>query len=170
VSVIVLQGKPEAVRISNGSSAEGNLIMAEISEAIAQQLEKITPTSLDDVIRTNKDRARLYLSTEAELAALQGTISNGTVTGEIADWCFITFALSESQWSGVSLIGFNEAEHSSWMTSMVIAINDSTVLTKSGSTYTLVGESSTEPDLFHICATLNHWGLGQRLGVPPIFF
>lgn len=138
--------------------------------AIVQQLEQITPKSLDDIIRTNRDKARMYLSTEAELAALQGAIPIGLVKGKISHWSFITFFLTEKNWAGVYLTGFNAAENSSWMTSMVTAINGTAVLTKSGSIYIFDGEPSTEQDLPFICATLNLWGAGQHFGVPPLFF
>ena len=137
---------------------------------IAQQLEQITPKSLDDIIRTNRDKARLYLSTGAELAALQGAIPIGLVKGKISHWSFITFFLTKKNWAGVYLTGFNAAENSSWMTSMVTAISRTAVLTRSGSIYTLVGEPSTEQDLPFICATLNLWGVGPDFGVPPLFF
>lgn len=137
---------------------------------IAQHLEQITPKSLDDIIRTNRDKARMYLSTEAELAALQGPIPIGLVKGKISHWSFITFFLTKKSWAGVYLTGFNAAENSSWMTSMVTAISGTAVLTRSGSIYILVGEPSAEQDLPFICATLNGWGVGQDFGVPPLFF
>lgn len=137
---------------------------------LAQQLERIIPKSLDDIIRTNRDKARLYLSTEVELAALRGPIPIWPVKGRISHWCFISFFLTEEHWACVNLTGFNEDEQSSWMTSQVMAISGSAVLTRSGSIYTLAGESSTEPDLQHICATLNLWGVGQHSDVPPFIF
>lgn len=144
--------------------------MKDVRDDIVQQLKEITPKSLDDILRTNRDQARLYLSTEAELAALQGPIPIGLAKGNIGHWSFITFFLNKTNWAGIYLTGFNEAENSSWMTSMVTAICDSAVLTTSGSIYILVGEPTTEPDLPFICATLNGWGVGQNFGVPPLFF
>lgn len=144
--------------------------MNDVPESIVQQLEMITPNSLDDIIRTNREEAKLYLSMEAELAALRRPIPIGPVKGRITHWCFVTFFVTGESWAGVSLTSFNAAENSSWMTSVVTAISGTTVLTKSGSIYILVGEPTTEPDLPYICATLNSWGVGQRLGVPPFFF
>ncbi|MBI5922079.1 MAG: hypothetical protein HY847_10605 [Betaproteobacteria bacterium] len=144
--------------------------MKDVPDNILQQLQEITPKSLDDIIRTNRDKAKLYLSTEAELTALQGPMPIGLVKGNISHWSFITFFLTQKSWAGVYLTGFNEAENSSWMTSAVTAINRTAVLTRSGSIYILVGEPSTEPDLPFICATLNGWGVGQHFGVPPLFF
>lgn len=144
--------------------------MKDVSESIVQQLEIITPKSLDDIIRRNREKAKMYLSTEAELAALQGPMPIGPVKGRITHWCFVTFFITGENWAGVSLTGFNAAENSSWMTSVVTAISGDAVLTKSGSIYILVGEPTTEPDLPYICATLNSWGVGQLLGVPPFFF
>jgi hypothetical protein len=56
------------------------------------------------------------------------------------------------------------------MTSFITGVDDRKVTTNSGSLYELVGDSTTDVDLEHICATLNLWGLGPKLGVLPIFF
>lgn len=70
----------------------------------------------------------------------------------------------------IYLTGFNDAERSSWMTSLVVAIDGDAVATKSGSLYKLKGDKSEILDLPYICATLNGWGVGQLFGVPPFFF
>ncbi len=132
--------------------------------------EHDAPASLDDVIRTNRDHTRLYLSTAAELAALRGAIPSQPIKGEIGDWCFITLLISETQERFLYLTGTNLADHSSCMTSKVTVINGHAAMTKSGSIYALAGDPSTAPDLPYICATLNLWGIGPRFGVPPYFF
>ncbi len=138
---------------------------------IVQQLEQIIPKSLDDIIRSNREKVRLYLSTETELDALKGAVPIQRFKGEISNWAFITFFLTESGgFPMVYLTGFNKAENSSWMTSLVTAIHGEAVATTSGSLYRLIGERTSTPDLEHICATLNTWGIGPMFDVPPFFF
>lgn len=128
------------------------------------------PVSLDDIIRKNRGSTRLYLSTAAELAALQGTLPDRPAKGEITDWCFITLLISETRDAFVYLTGAHQADHSSCMTSKVTLLDSTAAMTKSGSIYTLRGDPSTTPDLPYICATLNLWGIGPRFGVPPFSF
>jgi hypothetical protein len=137
---------------------------------IENALEHLLPGTLDEVIRADRDKAQLYFSTDSELAALCSHVPLGPATGQISNWAFITFHVAVTQESFVYLVGFNKAENSSWMTSFVTGIDDRKVTTKSGSLYELVGYSTIDVDLEYICATLNLWGLGPRLGVPPIYF
>lgn len=139
-------------------------------DTVEQQLERMMPTSLDDVIRTNRDAVKAYLSTDAEIAALKGAVPIQYVKGEISHWAFITFFITKKALPMVYLTGFNAAERSSWMTSLVVAIDGDAVATTSGSVYKLVGKKSEELDLPFICATLNGWGAGKLLGVPEFFF
>ena len=139
-------------------------------EDIAQQLEQMIPKSLDGIICTNRDRVKAYLSTNAEIEALRGGVPIQAVTGELSDWAFITFFLAKQGLPMIYLTGFNEAKSSSWMTSLVVAIDGDAVATKSGSLYLLKGDKSEILDLPYICATLNGWGVGKKLGVPPFFF
>jgi len=139
-------------------------------ESITRQLEQIEPKSLDDIIRTNRDMVKAYLSTDVEIEALKRPIPIAFVRGELFDWAFITFFMTENELPMIYLTGFNRAERSSWMTSLVVAIEGDVVATTSGSVYKLKGGKSDKLDLHHICATLNGWGVGQKLGVPQFFF
>lgn len=133
-------------------------------------LENLMPSSLDDIIRKNRDEARFYESTEAELAALHGVVPIMAVTGRLINWRFITFLFVETNTPMVNLVGYNVDAQSSWMTSLVVAIQGTFVQTKSGSLYQLEGEPSSDLDLPYICATLNLWKVGPHFGVPAIFF
>lgn len=133
-------------------------------------LDQLMPTSLDDIIRSNRDRMRLYRSTDDELNALRMPLPTSRDKGVISHWCFITIAQLGEVSPQVCLTGYNAAERSSWMTSQVTGISGNAVATRSGSLYLLEGESSTELDLPFICATLNGWGIGQHFGVPAFFF
>ncbi len=128
------------------------------------------PASLDDIIRTNRDSTRLYLSKATEIAVLQGPIPDRPAKGIITDWCFITLLVSQTGEAFVYLIGSHQTDHSSCMTSKVTLISDKAAMTKSGSIYSLAGNPTTTPDLPYICATLNLWGIGPRFGVPPYLF
>lgn len=139
-------------------------------EDIAQQLEKMIPKSLGDIICTNRDRVKAYLSADAEIEALKGGVPIQAVKGELSNWAFITIFLTKQGLPMIYLTGFNGAENSSWMTSLVVAIDGNFVATKSGSLYKLKGDKSEILDLPYICATLNGWGVGRLLGVPPFFF
>ena len=141
-----------------------------IDESLKQALEPLMPKSLDDIIRSNREKARLYLSTEAALDALPAPVPPGPITGTLSAWAFITTYFTDPGVAMVNLTGFNDAENASWMTSQVMAIDGDRVFTRSGSHYRLEGERSDILDLPYICATLNSWGVGQRLGVPPFFF
>lgn len=138
--------------------------------AIEQALEQLLPKTLDEIIRANRDKAQLYLSTNDELGPMRSPVTFGAITGQISNWAFITFHIVETKVSFVHLVGFNKGENSSWMTSFVTGIDDRKVMTNSGSLYELVGDSTSDVDLEYICATLNLWGLGPNLGVPRIFF
>lgn len=139
-------------------------------EFVVQQLEQMIPKSLDDIIRTKRDQVKAYLTTTAEIEALKGIVPIQFVKGELSNWAFITFFLTKKGLPMVYLTGFNSAERSSWMTSLVVAIDGDAVATKSGSVYKLKGDKSEILDLPYICATLNGWGLGRTLGVPQFFF
>ena len=139
-------------------------------DPLKQALQELIPKSLDDVIRSNRDKAKLYLSTDAELDALRAPVPPGPLTGTLSAWAFITMFVTDPGVAMVNLTGFNEARNSSWMTSQVMAIDGEMVLTRSGSHYRLEGERSDILDLPFICATLNGWGVGRILGVPHFFF
>jgi hypothetical protein len=64
---------------------------------IEQALEQVLPKTLDEIIRTNRDRAQLYFSTSDELDPLHSPGAFGPVTGQISNWAFITFHIVETQ-------------------------------------------------------------------------
>lgn len=135
-------------------------------DSLAHTVERLVPQSLDDIIRLNREKAQLYLSTNEELDILRGPVVTGATKALISNWAFITMHLSECGSNFVYLVGCNQTERCSWMTSFVTGIDDRTIMTKRGSLYELVGEGNSDVDLPHICATLHHWKLGAFLGVP----
>ena len=139
-------------------------------DAITEALIDIRPKSLDDIVRKNRDKLRIYASTEEELRALHAPVPIQAATGVISHWSFITLFFAESKKPVIHLHGYNAAERSSWMTSIVVATQGNVVATRTGSLYILEGERSEEQDLAYICATLNMWGVGQGFGVPALIF
>jgi hypothetical protein len=140
------------------------------TDTLEEQLKQLLPKSLDDIIRTNRDKVQLYFSRDDEIEALRRPLLDGQIKAQVSDWAFITLHFSESQDSLTYLVGFNQTAHCGWMTSFVTGIGHGMVTTKSGSIYELVGASTQDVDLVHICATLHKWGVGQSLVVPHIFY
>lgn len=139
-------------------------------DTLEEQLTQLLPRSLDDIIRANRDKVQLYFSRDDEIDALRHSLLEGRIKAQVSDWAFITLNFSESQDSLVYLVGFNQTEQCSWMTSFITGIGHGKVATKSGSIYELVGASTLDVDLLHICATLHQWSVGRSLGVPHIFY
>lgn len=137
---------------------------------LKEQLTQLLPQSLDDIIRASRDKVQLYFSNDNEIDALRCPLPDGQIKAQISGWAFITLHFSESQESLVYLVGFNQTEQCSWMTSFVTGIGHGVVTTKSGSIYALIGPSTLDVDLVNICATLHQWGVGRQLGVPHFFY
>lgn len=139
-------------------------------ETLEEKLTHLLPQSLDDIIRANRDKVQLYFSTDDEINPLRGPVLEQAIKAQMSDWGFITLHFAESRMSLVYLVGFNQTEQCTWMTSFVTRIGAGKVTTKSGSTYELMGNSTLDVDFLHICATLHLWGVGRSLGVPHIFY
>lgn len=138
--------------------------------ALEDKLTQLLPQSLDDIIRSNRDKAELHFSTDEEINPLCGPTIGGPIKGRIANWAFITFRIAETQQNLVYLVGFNQTENCTWMTSVVTGIRNGKVTTARGSIYELVGDSTLDIDLMHICATFHLWGVGPYLGIPHVFY
>jgi hypothetical protein len=139
-------------------------------DTLAEKLAYLVPTSLDDIIKVNRDRLQLYLSTTEELEALRCETPSKPVKATISAWSFITLNYSEVKKKAIVLAGFNQDQHCTWMTSAVTGIDGNRVTTYSGSLYEFVGDSTTDVDLLHVCAMLHRWGIGPLFGVTHIFY
>jgi hypothetical protein len=139
---------------------------------LAEKLEALVPKSLDDVIRKNRDRAKIYLSTAEEIAALHASdlLLNqpSSIKGILRDWSYVTIKVGKMP--GVFLLGYSITASRSLCTSLVVGIADNLVRTRSGSLYKLEGPATDQPDLLHLCSQLWNWGVGESLGVPHIFY
>ncbi|WP_018077073.1 hypothetical protein [Thiobacillus denitrificans] len=144
-------------------------------DTVEEQLKQLLPESLDDIVRENRDKLRLALATEAELKNLQTSLSGASVRHSLTQWDILMLHVTEGgrKVSSPRLIGKLSETGESWMTSHVLSIDTEHGLVQTrNSVYRIVGPRAEEKDLdlLRVCGSLNEWGLGQRFGVPPIFY
>ncbi len=141
-----------------------------------EMLENLIPKRLDDIIRINRDKCRLALATEKELEALESSLSDLPVRYALTKWQIVMIHITSDnglQTTSPRLIGRLVDSGQSWMTSYVVSIDMSNGLIQTkNSGYRVIGEriEEAELDLFHICTSLNQWGVGQYFGVPEFFY
>ena len=162
-------------KVGYGQSPWTGKIMTPISEMTPislDELQRRMPTTLDEVIG-RKDVAVLRLATSEDLTALDAFVPTSTVPkARLSHWYVVVIDSAKAgkrlNWW---LFGTNVEDGMTNGTSRVMARSrDGTrFLTKSGSEYEVVGEPSTVPDLPYLCGYLNYFGLGQDLGVVPIY-
>lgn len=144
-------------------------------ETIEEQLERILPTGIDDIVRANRDKLRLALATGDELKALETPIADASVKHQLAGWNVLMLhaTTASGQVSSPRLIGRAVDSGESWITSHVVGIDfeRGLVQTKS-SLYRTIGPQADEKDtdLLRICAAMHEWRLGTYYGVPHIFY
>ncbi len=141
---------------------------------IADQLQALIPSSLDNIVRKNRDQAAIRLSSDAEIAALAADIHGHEVKDVFDDWRLISLALLRSPGGIIILLGNRRSDGSPAGTSKVLRIDlASNLAVTQNSMYGLgqrgIGEPN-EDQLIHLCAQLNGWGAGKHLGIPPFFF
>lgn len=154
-----------------------------VNKDIEVQLRAILPSSLDDVIRLNREKVSLRFSTETDLQVLAATIpasTNGTRPNlhvvPIARWHFVTLDvhIAKPHVKTVHVFGWNDSENKTWNTSPVIRLDRETglLITRSGTLYKLQGARGKKKDLdlLHLCAYLHTTPAGEFLGVPYIFY
>lgn len=144
-------------------------------ETIEEQLQKLIPKSIDDIIREHRDELRLSLATEEELKALETTLAHGPVTHRLTGWNILMMHVSSERGQVTSprLIGTVVDTGESWITSHVLGIDTEKGLVRTrNSLYQITGSRAAEEDtdLLRICAALHEWRLGARYGVPEIFY
>jgi hypothetical protein len=137
---------------------------------------KDIPTTLDDIVRRNRDRFEVGLATAAELAAVTGGLdSPGTPRGRIDDWRVIALRHRAIHQTTLHLLGrFEDAR--AWLTSSVVAMAADHSRVRTRNSFYLHGlPAENEPDvtlLLHVAFVLRWWGLDQRydLGVIPVYY
>lgn len=146
---------------------------AEMNEKLAASIEDLIPKSLDDIIRLNRDKAQLRLTTDEEILELYHDITPGNPKDIIDDYSLITL-VSESL-TQVFLLGDVRRTGIQRITSVVLQIDADRQLltTKSGSLYQLGTPSPGLPDahqLMCVCAAFHSWKFGAVLGVSHFFY
>ena len=153
------------------------------TKTVEEQLMALIPSSIDDVIRANKDQVSLRFSTDEDLRVLAATIPAGLdierpdlFKSSISKWNLLTLNVHTEveQAKVIVLFGWNDNQRRTWNTSKVVRIDRGTGLlfTYSGSLYKLHGPQGTpdDLDLLHLCIYMHQTGLGEYLGVPHFFY
>lgn len=148
-----------------------------MTEPLSETLNKAAPKNLDDIVRANRDLAKLYLTTDAQIAELTRAVADvDHVKDEIGDWRFITLDVGELG-TKVMLLGDAKQRHESWITSTVCAIDfDAMLVVTANSVYSLAGERGEgEPPLNHLLHVC-HWfhrtnaDAAKHFGILNIFY
>lgn len=146
-----------------------------MKETTEEQLRKLFPKSIDDIVREHRDELRLALATDAELNGLDTTLADAPVIHRITGWNVLMLHMTSErgQVSSPRLIGTLADTGESWITSHVFGIDFRKGLVQTrNSFYQITGPRAAEvdTDLLRVCAALHEWHLGARYGVPHIFY
>jgi hypothetical protein len=123
-------------------------------------------------IRKNRDRCRLALATNEELATLESSVASLSVQDSLTHWQILVIHITQEDGAQVAsprLVGRLEKSGQTWITSHVLAFNSDTGLVQTKNpVYRAIGERTAETNLvlMHICVSLHQWGLGDYFGVP----
>ena len=132
---------------------------------------------LDDVIAANRDEFKLRLATAHEIASISSMLIDDSRVRRIKDGQLSNYSVirlhDESQ--GIFFVAGYRSEHRLLkphpiVTSDVLALTDDVAITRN-SIYRLGDRNLNEPDLYllgHLIGTLNRWGFGDALGLPPL--
>ena len=147
-------------------------------------LDKILPKRLDDIVRANRDRLAVRLSTQRDLDVLppmsMAMNSQRHVKATIEDWRIICvesrFPNGESDCDRdfLFLVGDKQPRGTPLVTSNIKSVDfeQGLVLTLN-SLYRIgkAGEGEPNPSMIlTIIGVLRGWGLGPAMGLLPVFF
>lgn len=142
---------------------------------LSQQLNKIIPKNLDDIIRKNRDKMKLVVAADEDLIKVAGEINEHEATAELDHVYFYkrVSLVPNLKIETLTLVGYN-LDGSPYHTSEIMRFDArrARVLTKSGSIYILKNLGNGEPPselLMMICAMIRKDGAGSYFGVPEIF-
>jgi hypothetical protein len=143
-------------------------------------IERVLPKTLDSLFTRNRELARLYLATDAQIAAVSKIIpETDQIRGEISDWRIVVYEVTMPGKEAVHLhpLGDNASRGAGCkITSPIVGIDlaSQLVVTHSGSIYRLVGpRGEGEPtlhQLLHVAAAQWEWGRGDLFGVLHVFY
>ena len=148
--------------------------MSPDDKAFGAALDRLIPKDLASVITLNKGNAELRIATPADLAPLGAAIPRNDFDIGLADWTFVALDWhppSRSRQMIVTLIGYNLDKMSGWYTSDVQQVDEKTGCVRTrNSMYRVSGPSTDKPDLLRVCRWVHAAGVGEHLGVLPIFY
>lgn len=145
-------------------------------DSIEQTIEKLIPKSLADIIRKNREKLRLALATDDELAKLEAKVPDSTVRYTLTDWQVIMLHATLENGDKMvmpRLAGSVEETGESWITSNIVGIDSGKGLVQTAnSIYRILGPRVEEEkiDLLNVCIALHRWGVGRAFGVPEFFY
>ncbi len=143
-------------------------------ESMIQSLEAMIPKSLDDIVRKNREQARIHLATSEQLSNLMTSLPSADTYATIDDWRFISLSAPEAGIYRIRLLGSLAHNGDAWFTSVVRQIDIEQGLVMTQNNYYKLGEKGEgEPpfeQLACICSALHAQGAGEYLGVPPFFY
>ena len=134
------------------------------------------PTTLDAIVRRNRDRFEVGFATATELAAVTGDIrTQGIIRSEILGWHLIALRDLGQKQMTFHILGHLPGG-TSWITSPVTVIaRDHSLVQTANSQYALGRRADAEPDLelvLHVAFSIRRWGLDHAydLGVIDVFY
>lgn len=140
-------------------------------------LQDMVPRSLDEIVRTNRDKFRLAFATDEEMKSLERDIpSGGPVRHTLEAWNVLMMheTAGGKTRSVPKLLGSVEGTGQCWITSTIKGIDlDTGFVQTENSLYRVTDARSSEPSmhlLLHICVFLNQRGAGPYLGIPEFFY
>lgn len=144
-------------------------------KSINEQINSMTPKSLDDIIRLNSHVAKLKPANQKDLKAIESSFPITNLRGTFKQAFVYKFEAAAPYPSFLALVGHKvEGERTSTFHTSVLEgydLKTNAFVTKSGSHY--VVQEFIEPDdedlLVQICCWLNKSASGRYFGVPEWF-
>lgn len=142
----------------------------------AEQLDKIIPKALDDIVRINRNELQLEYATAQDLAKIQRPIPAEFYKGALRS-AFIYKRILPAIQEALYLVGFMDTKRETitWHTSSLEGFDPITrmVATTSGSLYLIEDFVEGEADsrlLINVCAILHRDEAGSQFGIPHFFY
>ena len=128
----------------------------------------VRPTSLDDLIRSNRRVIELRLATPSELASITGGVTGVTaVKGFLRGWQAITILDHQEKTFSLHLVGSFAMQ--SWITSGLLRLaHDRSIVRTRNSFYALGQRAVADLSISHlhtVARALKVWGLVERYGL-----
>lgn len=157
--------------------SDENNMKDQAEAGLKQALGKAIPSSLDDIIRARRNEMTLRMSTAEDLAELPLMVSmfdhQKQIKATVNEWRIVCLDRNIDG-KNYMLTGIDARTGNVWATSIIksVDLENQLVLTRN-SLYRLGTKGEGEPTfhiLLHLCYMFHKWGLGERFGVPKIFY